>query len=232
MHYAFIHTHVLNSMKFDLHTHCNQDPCDTWITYSVNDLVDKAASLRYTHVAITCHDHVVDITPYTAYAQDKGVTLIQGCERTIDGAHVLLYECSWDDIKHVDTLDKLRVYRKQYPGRVIIAAHPFYPGKSCIGNKIYEYQDCFDAVEHCFFYTKWFNLNKKAAEFSKRTGIPLVANGDIHDLSLMGRNYTESARSPLEAIKQRTVTVKSVPMTMVEFATLTFKLVFGRFIKQ
>ena len=88
----------------------------------------------------------------------------------------------------------------------------------------------FDAVEHCF-YTKWFNLNRQARTFSARTGIPLVANGDIHDLSLMGRNYTVCTGDPLR-IKKRKVTVKSVPMTTLEFGKLALNLVFGRFIKQ
>ena len=219
-------------MKFDLHTHCNLDPHDAWIKYSVQDLIDKASRLEYTHIALTCHDHVVKIEPFKKYAEKRGIVLIQGVERTIEGAHILLYDCEWEEIQHVTTLQKLREYRQTYPDRLIIAAHPFYPGKSCIGKQLYKYKDCFDAIEHCFFYTRWFNLNKKAFKFSQKTGIPLVANGDIHDLSLMGRNYTLANSEPTISIKNKKVKIVSKPLKTLHFLKIVWSIIFGRFIKQ
>ena len=76
-------------LKVELHSHTADDPLDP-IPYSTRDLIDRAAVLGYDALAITLHDRQLDVRPLEAYAADRGLILIPGIERTIEGKHVVL----------------------------------------------------------------------------------------------------------------------------------------------
>ena len=76
-------------LKVELHTHTADDPEDT-IPHTTFELIDRAAALEYDALAITLHDHQLDLKPFARYAAERGITLIPGVERTIEGRHVLL----------------------------------------------------------------------------------------------------------------------------------------------
>src|SRR6267142_144063 len=80
-------------LKVELHTHTSDDPIDP-IPYSTFDLIDRAAELEYDALAITLHDKQLDVAIYAQYAASRGIVLIPGIERTIDGRHVLLLNFS------------------------------------------------------------------------------------------------------------------------------------------
>ena len=73
-------------LKVELHTHTADDPEDR-IPYSTCDLIDRAAALGFDALAITLHDHQLDVRRWEAYAADRGIVLIPGVERTIDGCY-------------------------------------------------------------------------------------------------------------------------------------------------
>ena len=76
-------------LKVDLHIHTSDDPIDR-IPYSTFELIDRAAALGYDALAITLHDVQLDVTPFNASAAARGIVLIPGIERTVEGRHVLL----------------------------------------------------------------------------------------------------------------------------------------------
>src|SRR5436190_13365385 len=80
-------------LKVDLHIHTSDDPADR-ISYSTHELIDRAAELGYNAIAITLHDRQLELAPYRDYAATRGLVLIPGIERTIEGRHVLLLNFS------------------------------------------------------------------------------------------------------------------------------------------
>ena len=80
-------------LKVELHAHTSDDPVDD-IPYSTHQLIDRAAQLGYHALAITLHDRQLDVRPFASYAAERGITLIPGIERTIEGRHVLLLNFS------------------------------------------------------------------------------------------------------------------------------------------
>ena len=53
-----------------------------------------------------------------------------------------------------------------------------------------KYIRLFDAIEHSWFYSRWFNRNKKAVRAAKKYSLPLVATSDTHFFNFMDENYT------------------------------------------
>jgi predicted metal-dependent phosphoesterase TrpH len=84
---------VQTMLKVDLHTHTADDFCDL-IPYQTHELIDRAAELGFDCLAITLHDRQLDPAAFRAYATSRGIVLIPGIERTIEGRHVLLLNYS------------------------------------------------------------------------------------------------------------------------------------------
>src|SRR3954470_22224481 len=76
-------------LKVELHAHTAEDRADR-VAHTTRDLVQHAISLGYGALAITLHDTQRDITRDAAWATERGLVLIRGIERTIQGVHVLL----------------------------------------------------------------------------------------------------------------------------------------------
>ena len=119
-------------LKVDLHTHTADDPSDR-IPYSTRQLIDRAAELGYGALAITLHDCQLDIATDAEYARSRGITLIPGVERTIEGRHVLLlnYSCAAESI---DSFEALAGLRERERG-LVIAPHPFFPADECAARR-------------------------------------------------------------------------------------------------
>src|SRR4029434_6911707 len=104
-------------------------------------------ALGFQVLAITLHDRQLDIQPHISYAADRGITLIPGIERTIDGRHVLLLNFPGAGTMAVQSFGDLSRLREREPG-IVIAPHPFFP----IGESLMEMMDrhahLFDVVEY------------------------------------------------------------------------------------
>ena len=92
-------------LKVELHTHTADDPVDR-IPHTSLELIDRAAALGYGAIAITLHDRQLDVRELLPYAAERGVVLIPGVERTIQGRHVLLLNFN-EDAEQVSTFDDL-----------------------------------------------------------------------------------------------------------------------------
>lgn len=206
---------VLAMLKVELHTHTADDPADR-IPYTTRDLIDRVAALNYDALAVTLHDRQLDLRPHEDYAAERGIVLIPGIERTIEGKHVLLVNFS-RAAETVTTFADLAHLRRDEPG-LVIAPHPFFPGRTCLGYMIDCYAELFDAVEWNAMFTRHVNFNTRAAEWGHRHDKPLVGNGDIHRLSQLGSCYSlvEAAAEPhaiCSAIREKRITVKAKPLS-------------------
>ena len=131
-------------LKVQLHTHTADDPQDR-IAHSTKDLIDRAGREGFDALAVTLHDRQLDIAPLRDYAAERGLVLIPGIERTIEGRHVLLLNFP-RETEHVRTFDDLARLRAR-GGGAVIAAHPFFPWPSALRGALDAHAGLFDAVE-------------------------------------------------------------------------------------
>ena len=175
-------------LKVDLHLHTADDPQDR-ILHDGRTLVDRAVRLGFDALAITLHDAQFEDPGLTAYARERGVLLIPGVERTIRGRHVLLLNYAARAAEAVRSLDDLTRLKASGAG-LVIAPHPFFPDRTCLGAALDGYAEVFDAVEWSYFYTYGVNFNARAARWAARHGKPVVGNSDLHDLRQLGLTYS------------------------------------------
>jgi predicted metal-dependent phosphoesterase TrpH len=213
-------------LKVELHAHSSADPCDR-IPHSTHDLIDRAAQLGYDALAVTLHDRELDVRPFLAYAAERGVTLIPGVERSVEGKHVLLLNFR-DGAEGVSTFADLARLRERDRG-LVVAPHPFFPHRSCLHRLIDRHAALFDAVEYNAMFTRAINFNERAVRWAQERGKPMVGNGDIHRLRQMGTTYTlvDAERHPdaiCEAIRAGRVQVIAQPLSLLKAATLMAEL--------
>jgi predicted metal-dependent phosphoesterase TrpH len=207
-------------LKVELHSHTADDPQDR-IPHTSRELIDRAAALGYDALAITLHNRQLDIQPLVSYAADRGVVLIPGIERTIEGRHVLLlnFQSGTEDVNSFDDLRRL----KQRSSGLIIAPHPFFPSTASLLGRMNTHADLFDAVECNAMFTSSLNFNRFAERWARRHGKPMVGNGDVHRLHQLGTTYSlvDAERHPAsicEAVAAGRVKVVSSPLSWMEAA--------------
>ena len=174
-------------VKVDLHTHTSDDPVDR-IPYTSQQLIDRAAALGYDALAITLHDRQFDICPLVPYAAERGIILIPGLERSIEGRHVLLVNFS-RDAEDVRSFDDVAALKRQGAG-IVVAPHPFFPAPHCLWGRMDRHAHLFDAVEYNAMYTSSLNFNRRAERWARAHGTPMVGNGDVHRLAQLGTTYS------------------------------------------
>jgi predicted metal-dependent phosphoesterase TrpH len=174
-------------LKVELHAHTGDDPHDR-IPYSTRDLIDRAVALGYDALAITLHDRQLDLRPHQDYAAERGLVLIPGIERTIQGKHVLLLNFS-RAAEGVESFSDLARLKAREQG-LVVAPHPFFPGGTCLRGLLDRHAELFDAVEFNAMFTSSLNFNQKAQEWARAHGKPVVGNGDVHRLVQLGTTFS------------------------------------------
>jgi predicted metal-dependent phosphoesterase TrpH len=202
-------------IKVDLHIHTADDPVDR-IPYSTKELIDRAAGLEYGALAITLHEHQLDLRPLTAYAAERGIVLIPGIERSVEGHHVLLLNFN-SGTEDVETFEDLARLKRRREG-LVVAPHPFFPLGCCLRGELDRHVDLFDAVEWNAMFTTAVNFNRRAQRWAFRHGKPLVGNGDVHRLRQLGTTYSLVDAEPdadaiCAAIAAGRVRVESQPLS-------------------
>jgi predicted metal-dependent phosphoesterase TrpH len=213
-------------LKVELHSHTADDPVDR-IPYTTGQLIARAAELGYDALAITLHDKQLDIRPFQSYAADRGVTLIPGIERTIEGKHVLLlnFRRGAEDVRSFDDLRRLR---QREPG-LVIAPHPYFPHPSCLRGLVERHADLFDGAEYNAMFTSAINFNDAAVRWARERGKVVVGNGDVHRLRQLGTTWSmveadRDADSICEAIRAGRVRVEARPLALSSAAMLMAEL--------
>jgi predicted metal-dependent phosphoesterase TrpH len=177
-------------IKLDLHIHTLDDPKDA-LDYSAHELLERAHSLGFRVLAITLHDAVFDRPEVFADAARMGILLIPAAEVRLEGADIILLNVSAKEIEPLRTFDDVRKLRAgRGDSLYTIAPHPFYVLGGSIGEKLIEEIDCFDAIELCHFWSRFFNPNRRAKEVAAQFNKPLIATSDAHQLHAFGSNYT------------------------------------------
>lgn len=213
-------------LKTELHIHTGDDPTD-YIPYSTFDLIDRAARLEYQALAITLHERQLDLACYEAYARARGIVLIPGVERTIEGKHVLLLNFR-EGADRILTFAELADLRARTRG-LVIAPHPFFPASVCLGAQLTRHADLFDAVELNYFYTRLVDFNRPALRWAQAHGKPVVANTDVHRLEQLGPTCTlvdaePSADGICQAIRDGRVAVQTEPISSLTAARHLLRL--------
>lgn len=208
-------------LKVDFHLHTAEDPIDL-IDHDARTLVDRAAAAGFGALAITLHDHQLEDRGLTAYARERGIVLLPGLERTIQGKHVLLINFPRAAAEAVLSFRDLAWLKSRGNG-LVIAPHPFFPGGTCLGGQLEAHADLFDAVEWTYFWTRQFNFNARAARWARAHGKPIVGNSDMHDIRQLGRTHSlvdaePNADAICEAVRDGRVEVTSDPVPPIELA--------------
>ena len=216
-------------LKVELHAHTSDDPVDD-IPHSTPQLIDRAAQLGYQAVAITLHDRQLDLRPFTSYAGERGITLIPGIERTIEGRHVLLLNFS-SATESVHSFDDLARLKSRERG-LVVAPHPFYPIGSALRERMDRYANLIDAVEFNAMFTSLLNFNTQAMRWARLHGKPMVGNGDVHRLRQLESTYSliEAEPNPdaiCEAIRDCRLDVHAQPLSIAAAASIMSELLIG-----
>jgi predicted metal-dependent phosphoesterase TrpH len=207
-------------LKVELHTHTADDSVDN-IPHSSRDLIDRAAALGYDAIAITLHEMQLDPAPLSPYAAERGVVLIPGVERTIEGRHVLLLNFS-RATEQVESFEDLRHLRARERG-LVVAPHPFFPTGTCLRRMMDRHADLFDAVERNARFTRTLDFNGRPARWAAAHGKPVVGNCDVHRLYQLGTCYSlvdapPAADAICNAIRNGQVTVHADPLSVARAA--------------
>jgi predicted metal-dependent phosphoesterase TrpH len=183
-------------LKVDLHIHTGDDPIDR-IPYSTHQLIDRAAALGYDALAITLHDYQFDVQPLVAWAAERGIVLIPGIERTVEGRHVLLLNFPGPAVANVRTFEDVRRLKQEHDG-LVIAPHPYFPGQHSLFGALDRHADIFDAVERNAMYTASLDFNRPAERWAREHDKPVVGNGDVHRLEQLDTTYSlvDAERDP------------------------------------
>jgi predicted metal-dependent phosphoesterase TrpH len=216
-------------LKVELHTHTADDPVDR-IPHTTLELIDRAVVLGYDALAITLHDRQLDLRGLTPYAADRGLVLIPGVERTIEGRHVLLlnFRQGTDEVRSFSDLARLK---SRQPG-LVVAPHPFFPTSSCLGKDLERHAELFDVVERNAMFTRTVDFNRRGESWAVRHGKPVVGNCDVHRLWQLGTTYSLvdaplDADSICTAIAAGRVQVRSRPLGWTEVARVAAVMALG-----
>jgi len=213
-------------LKAELHTHAREDPNESQnITFTAKDLVDIAKKKGYDVLSFTFHDHLY-YDEIKEYAKKKGILLIPGIEKTIEGKHVLLYNFTQKELKKINSFEDLRKEKKNK--HLVVAPHPFAPLSSALNDQFYKNADLFDAIEFSSVYCRIYNINKKVERIAKKYGIPMLGNSDLHFMFQFGMTYSlidskKTIGSVIKAIKDGKVKVKSKMLSLSSFIKLICK---------
>ena len=216
-------------LKVELHTHTSDDPVDR-IPHTITDLIDRAVMLGYDALAVTLHERQFDLRRAGPYAAERGLVLIPGIERSIQGRHVLLLNFSdGAATENVHTFDDLARLKGRSPG-LVVAPHPFFPASCCLWSYLDQRPDLFDAVEYNAMFTESVNFNRRAERWAARHGKPLVGNCDVHRLRQLGSTYSLVDAEPhpdaiCAAVAAGKVRVESRPLSWASAGAIMSALI-------
>lgn len=193
-------------IKTNLHFHTSDDPSDP-VEYSAKEGIDKAVSLGFGALAITCHQKFAWTKEYDEYAKSKGLVLIPGIELYVGETlpesrrHVIVLNAV-PSVESIRTFEELASYRRAHPEAFILAPHPYFYGNFCLQEFFEKYIELFDGVEQSWFYSHWFNRNIKARAAAEKYHLPFISTSDAHFFDFLDTNYCtiESENAAPEAI--------------------------------
>ncbi|MBW2999186.1 PHP domain-containing protein [Candidatus Woesearchaeota archaeon] len=174
-------------LKADLHSHSGNDP-EHKLSYSHRELISFVSKLDFEIWSITNHDQIVYNKSLIDYAKRKGILLVPGVELTIEKKDVLIYNITRALMKKIKTFVDLEKYKDE--NIVVVAPHPFFPGRRTLGRKLVKNIKLFDGIEYSHFYLSQINFNRKAVSVAKKYDLPLIGTSDAHHLWQIDHTYS------------------------------------------
>jgi len=216
-------------LKVDFHTHTADDPKD-YISFSTEQLIDRAAARGFDALAITNHNIITFSPKLEEYAASRGLLLIPGVELTLSNSHVLVINPDIELDPEMKSLTDLA--GRDNSRSLVVAPHPYYPGFKCLRSNLEENIAAFDAIEFSFFYNHFINPNKKAVEVARDHHKPLVGSSDCHNIWQVGYTYSmveaeKSIPSIIAAVKQGKVEVATTPLSLLTMVRMGINWVLG-----
>lgn len=207
-------------LKVDLHTHSAEDIAELVAgrkgLIPAKEFIDLAIEHKFDAISFTHHGVQFNDRSVFNYAKERGLLLIPGIEIFINRKHVLLI--NFNEKRYIHTFEDLKKYSNDH--MLVIAPHPYYLAKICLGRELEKHIEYFDAIEYCHYYYKFFNLNKKAVRIAKKYNLPLIGNSDTHHMIQFGTTYSyvyaeeKSIPAIITAIKQGKVEWVSHPQPL------------------
>jgi predicted metal-dependent phosphoesterase TrpH len=218
-------------LKVELHAHTAHDRADR-IAYTTRELVEHALALGYHALAITLHDIQRDISADAAWALERGLVLLPGIERTIEGVHILLVNFPAHATLAVRRFGDIPELKAAHPHGLVVVPHAFYPIGTAMGARLDAHAGWVDAIEVNAMYTRHLDFNRRAVEWARANGKTLVGNADLHLLDQMGTTYTlvdatPSADAICDAIRAGRAEVRTEPLNPVRAAWLFSRMFLG-----
>lgn len=180
------------SFNVDFHTHCQGDPVDD-LEHTVQEHLDAAVAAGLDAIAITWHTKVFDQPEWIAYAAERGLLLIPGVEVNLNGQyHTVVLNVEPGEISGQASVEELRALRQRRGESLfVLAPHPYYLMPSCLGRRLNQYPELFDAVEWCHLHSHavpgMFNPNERARRWAREQQKPMLQTSDAHVLRMVGR---------------------------------------------
>lgn len=208
---------MTKKLKVDFHVHTGEDPKDLYIKYSAEQLLDKAAEYEFDVICIANHKAVLYTEELRKYAEERGILLIPGMEAYVEKKHVLIINCQPKEYPPLN-FENLRTCVGE--DALIIAAHPFYPRKYCLQEKVEEHIELFDAIEYAYLHFRLLNFNKKAVALAQKYDLPLVGTSDTHEIQQLNTTYSlveaeKTIPSIIEAVRNKRIHIVTKPLSTV-----------------
>jgi predicted metal-dependent phosphoesterase TrpH len=215
-------------VKASLHIHVQGDPTEN-IKYSGFQLLDLAQARGFEVIAFTCHDKVVYSKDLAEYANFKGIVLIPGIEKTIQGKHVIILNAT-PETEQIQTFMELKKYKSENPNCFILAPHPFHIFGCSLGYQLIKYINLFDGIEFNYFYNWLLNPNIISKFIAKKYNKPLIGTSDVHMLEYFSATYStiqiqeKNLNSILNSLKSNKVEITTKSFSVLELIKLILKL--------
>ena len=219
-------------LKVDLHMHTNYlQKKET--NYGPKELINFAVAMGFDAICISEHycplhkfedyrqDPLKTYRDFREYAAKKGLVLIPGTEVRYPQGEVLLVNFK-GDVRDYPRLEDL----KKLPRDVlVIAPHPFFKRRICLGKDLEKHIDLFDAIEYSFFYNRFINWNKKGAKLAAKYAKPLIGNSDCHGFDHFAYTYSlvdanKDPKSIARAVKHGKIKLISEPLPLWLFGKI------------
>jgi len=213
-------------MKADFHTHSADDPRDA-LRYSTEMLIDAAAARGVEVLALTLHEWFDPCPRLERYAAQRGILLLPAIEQNVEGCHIVLINPDTEQAQACTFADLRALGRRD---AAFIAPHPYYPLGSCLGAKLVQNIDLFDAIEYCTLYARGINWpNRRAARTARRHGLPLVGTSDSHSLPYADSTHTlitgeKTVEGIVEALREGRVELVTTPRSWLQLFRLVMPI--------
>lgn len=151
------------------------------------DLLKKARELGLDGIAVTDHNNLDGGRFAEGLSEKFGIRVFAAQEVSTVSGDVLAFGLSEDGLQGISVTELSKIAKQD--GAVLIAAHPFRAFSNALGNELYEFGSCFQAVEG---YNGNANRqeNARAVKAARDLGLPVIGASDAHSVGEVGRFYT------------------------------------------